>query len=389
LTAIGKPLAVTFDCFDPARLAEFWSALVGGRIDPRTESPEWVALTEVPVFGNIGFQRVPEGKSVKNRVHIDVEVDDIARSTSACEELGAMRVGGIVDEGISRFQVMFDPEGNEFCLLHRSGALSRAPLTGHPWTRTELVSSLRALGVESGDVLIVHSSLSAMGYVVGGAQTVVDALIESVGDLGTVTMPAHSADWSDPAGWVAPPVPEEWWQVIREETPAYDPRRTPTSRMGSIPEAMLLRPETTRSDHPRLSHMALGVHASEIVANHSLEEGLGPDSPLGRLHERDAKVLLLGVGHERNTSLHLAETRAQWPGKRRTKQGSRVIVNGVSTWVTYDETDYDTEDFGLVGTAFDNTGGVAIGEIAGAIGRLMSLRQLVEFAADWFSRHRS
>jgi aminoglycoside 3-N-acetyltransferase len=369
-------------------LAEFWSALVGGRIDSRTESAEWVALTDVPVFGNIGFQRVPEGKSVKNRVHIDVEVDNIEVSTRVAERFGATRVGEIVDEGISQFQVMCDPEGNEFCLLRRTSPSSKAPLTGHPWTRREIVDMLHRLGLRIGDTLIVHSSLSAMGYVVGGAQTVVDALIEVVGETGTVTMPAHSADWSNPAKWEAPPVPEEWWQVIRDETPAYDPRRTPVTRMGAIPEAFLLRSETVRSGHPRLSHMALGARAQEIVAHHPLDEGFGPDSPLGRLSDLDAKVVLLGVGHEHNTSLHHAEALAEWPGKRQVEEGSRVLVDGDSTWVTYVETDYDTCDFESVGAAFEQARAVAVGHVAGATTTVMSMRDLVEFATTWFSENR-
>ncbi|MGA0863166.1 MAG: AAC(3) family N-acetyltransferase [Ilumatobacteraceae bacterium] len=388
LTAVGRPLAITFDCSDPARLARFWSALVGGRIDPRTESAEWVALTEVPVFGNIGFQRVPEGKSVKNRVHLDVEVDGLTSSSASAEGLGATRVGEIVDEGISQFQVMCDPEGNEFCLLRRTSPSSKVPLTGHPWTRREIVDMLHGLGLRIGDTLIVHSSLSAMGYVVGGAQTVVDALIEVVGEAGTVTMPAHSADWSNPARWEAPPVPEEWWQVIRDETPAYDPRRTPVTRMGAIPEAFLLRSETVRSGHPRLSHMALGARAEEIVAHHPLDEGFGPDSPLGRLSDLDAKVVLLGVGHEHNTSLHHAESLAEWPGKCRVVQGSRVLVDDVSTWVVYEETNYDSEDFASVGAAFDTAGGVVVGEAAGAVVKVMSMRDLVDFAVEWFAANR-
>jgi aminoglycoside 3-N-acetyltransferase len=389
LTAIGRPLAVTFDCSDPARLAEFWSALVGGRIDPRTESTEWVALTEVPVFGNIGFQQVPEGKSVKNRVHLDVEVDDLAASSVAAAELGATMVGEIVDEGIGQFQVMRDPEGNEFCLLRRTSPSSRAPLAGHPWTSRDIAESLRGLGLGVGDTLIVHSSMSAMGYVVGGAQTVVDALLEAVGPGGTVTMPAHSGEWSEPADWVAPPVPETWWPVIRAETPAFEPRRTPTSHMGAIPNAMLLRRETLRSAHPRHSHMALGARAQEIIDAHTLDEGLGPLSPLGRLHDMNATVVLLGVGHGHNTSLHLAETLAEWPGKREVTQGSRVLVDGVSQWVTYAETNYDADDFELLGAAFDRTGGVVTGRVAGATAKVMSMRDLVEFAVEWFATNRN
>ena len=118
--SIARVLAVTVDCHDPALLAVFWRELVGGEIDARTESEDWVALRDVPVIGNIGFQKVPEGKRVKNRVHLDVEVDDIDDATPRVIALGARDSGETVDESTGQFRVFHDPEGNEFCLIRRS-----------------------------------------------------------------------------------------------------------------------------------------------------------------------------------------------------------------------------------------------------------------------------
>jgi aminoglycoside 3-N-acetyltransferase len=251
-----------------------------------------------------------------------------------------------------------------------------------------LVGDLRRLGVRAGDVLVVHSSLSAIGYVVGGAQAVIDALLAAIGPEGTLTTPAHSSDWSDPAEWKAPPVPESWWPVIREECPAYDPYATPMRQMGAIPVALHGRRETLRSDHPRLAHQALGPLAAHIVAPHPLAEGLGDAGPLGRLVSLDAKVVLVGVGYDTNTSLHLAETRATWPGKRVVHQGSAVLVAGERRWVTYTETDYDTGDFERLGAELESTGAVRIGRVGQATARLMRQRDLVDFAVGWFARHR-
>jgi len=117
--SIARVLAVTIDCHDPARLAEFWRELVGGEIDVRTVSDDWVALRDVPVLGNLGFQKVPEGKAVKNRVHLDVEVDDIAAALPHVIALGATDSGTTVDESTGQFRVFHDPEGNEFCLIKR------------------------------------------------------------------------------------------------------------------------------------------------------------------------------------------------------------------------------------------------------------------------------
>jgi predicted enzyme related to lactoylglutathione lyase len=114
---IARFLAVVIDCHDPAELAGFWKEMLGGSVEPRTQSPEWVALNDVPGLGILAFQRVPEGKTIKNRLHIDVDVTDIASSVEAAVALGAVTVGDVVEEPTNRFQVMRDPEGNEFCFV--------------------------------------------------------------------------------------------------------------------------------------------------------------------------------------------------------------------------------------------------------------------------------
>ena len=82
-----------------------------------------------------------------------------------------------------------------------------------------VVGGLQELGVKLGDALLVHTSLSSFGHVQGGAQTIIEALIEAVGPSGTLMMPAFSAGRFDPGEWRNPPVPEEWWDRIRYETP--------------------------------------------------------------------------------------------------------------------------------------------------------------------------
>lgn len=119
--SIGRVLAATFDCADPAALAGFWLRVVGGEVDPRTAADDWVALRDVPGIGNIGFQKVPEGKTAKNRVHLDVEVDSIEDAAAAAASAGARVQGGKVAEPTGWFQVMLDPEDNEFCLVRRKG----------------------------------------------------------------------------------------------------------------------------------------------------------------------------------------------------------------------------------------------------------------------------
>lgn len=116
---IASLLGVTLDCAEPMALARFWQQVAGGAIDDRTLNDDWVNLRDVPVIGHLGFQRVAEGKWVKNRVHLDLEVDDIDSAVRRLGELGAEPLGDTVDEGTGWLRVMADPEGNEFCLIVR------------------------------------------------------------------------------------------------------------------------------------------------------------------------------------------------------------------------------------------------------------------------------
>ncbi len=258
-----------------------------------------------------------------------------------------------------------------------------------PIPRARLVGDLRALGAETGDILIVHMSLSSLGWIIGGAQCVVEALLETVGAGGTVVMAAQSSQLSEPAHWSAPPVPAEWFAAIREHMPAYDAALTPIRGIGAVADCLLRHPQSRRSAHPLASFVANGAAAQAIVAEHPLSPALGEASPLGRLYELDAKVLLIGVGHERNTSLHLAEERALWPGKRRYPQGAPVVRDGVRRWVEYEDLLPNDEDFCEIGAAFARAGLERLGRVGQAEARLCRQRAVVEFATRWIGENRA
>ncbi len=255
--------------------------------------------------------------------------------------------------------------------------------TKEPITKVRLVRDLRTLGVSPGDVLLTHSSLSAVGWVVGGARAVIDALVEAIGEHGTLVMPAFSGDLSDPAEWRNPPVPAHWVQPIREAMPAFDPGRTPTRDMGQIAETFRKWPGVRRSTHPMSSMAALGPRAATITARHDIAYSLGDGSPMGWIYELDGRVLLIGVGHDRNSSLHLAETRC--PHRREITRRMPIEQEGKVVWQSHPDVDDDEGHlFPQIGEAFENSGGVTFGKIGHAEGRLMRQRSLVDFAADWF-----
>ena len=258
-----------------------------------------------------------------------------------------------------------------------------------PATVDSLAADLAALGVAPGMVLLVHSSLGSLGWVCGGAAAVILALEKALGTRGTLVMPAFSGDLSDPAEWRNPPVPASWWQTIRDTMPPYDPDLTPTRGMGAIAETFRKRAGVLRSAHPQVSFSARGPLAERIIEEHSLDFGLGEGSPLARIYALDGRVLLLGVGHDSNTSLHLAEYRASWPGRRELANGAPVTVGSTRKWVTIRDIESDCSDFEAIGESFAREQGrLASGRVAEARALLMAQRALVDHAVRWMEEHR-
>ena len=259
----------------------------------------------------------------------------------------------------------------------------------HPITVDSLCLDLIRLGVQPGMTLLVHASLSALGWVCGGPVAVLQAFEKALGTTGTLVMPAHSGNLSDPAKWENPPVPSEWWETIRETMPAYEPAVTPVCWMGVIAETFRSLPGVRRSTHPQVSFAARGPQAEAIVSDHELDYSLGETSPLARLYELDGWILLLGVGHASNTSLHLAEYRANYAGKREIENGAPVYRAGRRVWATMKDIDIGTADFERIGEDFfTETGKPVRGEVGLAAAQLTPQRDIVDYAVIWMERHR-
>ena len=267
-------------------------------------------------------------------------------------------------------------------------AMNQAAAAGGPVTRASLARDLEALGVAPGMLLNVHSALSSLGWVVGGAQAVVDALLAVLGDEGTLAMPTHSSQLSDPANWRMPPAPADWWQQIRAEMPAYDTACTPTRAMGAIPECFRNYPGVLRSNHPQTSHAALGPAAADLIAEHPIENLFGDGTPIGQLYALDGHVLLIGVDHGNNTALHLAEARADFPGKHHHQEGAPIIVAGERRWQPFAPLQVSDDDFKALGEAFAETGLETRGKLGQATARFMRVRDVVDFALPWLEANR-
>ena len=113
--AVGRIGQIVVDCLHPTTLARFWGVLLGAQ--PALQDPSWASVRDPRSGLVVAFQEVPEPKSGKNRLHIDLEVSNLENATTACIALGATAEGPVVDDDDGSFQVMLDPEGHEFCLV--------------------------------------------------------------------------------------------------------------------------------------------------------------------------------------------------------------------------------------------------------------------------------
>jgi aminoglycoside 3-N-acetyltransferase len=158
--------------------------------------------------------------------------------------------------------------------------------------------------------------------------------------------------------------------------------------MGRIPELFRTWPDALRSNHPITSFAALGKQAAYVTESHPLEDEFGDDSPVGKVYALDGYVLLLGVGHDNNTSLHLAERRAHWPGKHNMREGTAMLVNGQRQWVDFDRMELNTDDFIQIGAAYEAAAAIPAYTIGRAQVRFLRQRPLVDFAVHWMEYNR-
>ncbi|MGM0411614.1 MAG: aminoglycoside N(3)-acetyltransferase [Bacillota bacterium] len=257
----------------------------------------------------------------------------------------------------------------------------------YPVTKKSLIKDFKTGGLKKSSTIIVHSSLSSLGWVCGGSVALIEALMEVITCSGNIIMPTHSGDYSEPKYWGNPAVPENWWETIRKEMPAFRPEVTPTRGVGVVPEIFRKYPKTVRSFHPINSFAAWGKDANEIIINHKLDSSLGEKSPLQKIYDLNGQILLIGTDHESNTSLHLAEYKANYDKKIK-EYGAPMIKNGERIWADFKEIEVDSDDFQELGNDYEKINEYTEFNLAHSTAKLFSQPDIVDFAIDWFEKNR-
>lgn len=214
-------------------------------------------------------------------------------------------------------------------------------LGNHLITQSKLQAVVSSVGVRRGDTVCVHTALSRLGYVCGGARAIIEAVRAVIGKEGTIMMPAYTRDTADPREWKNPPAPEDWLNDLLAETPPYDPKLSPTQGVGAVAELFRTYPGILRSGHPISSVAAIGPNAETLTANVPLHNRFGEDSAYGRLVRLEGKVVMLGAPYETMSLLHLSQYRMGWsePVVKR----ACMMVDGRRHWVQFNDVRFPHE----------------------------------------------
>jgi aminoglycoside 3-N-acetyltransferase len=229
-------------------------------------------------------------------------------------------------------------------------------------SRDKVAAQLRALGVQEGGVLLVHTSFRAVRPVEGGPPGLIRAIRDALGPRGTLVMPSWTGD----------------------DEAVFDPRTTPASPdLGVVADTFWRLPGVARSDHP-FALAAAGPLAERVTADPLPLPPHAPGSPVGRVHDLDGQVLLLGVGHDADTTLHLAELLGGVP--YRVPKHVTVLRDGRPARVEYAENDHCCERFALADGWLRARGLQREGPVGHALARLVRSRDVVQVALEHLAR---
>jgi aminoglycoside 3-N-acetyltransferase len=229
-------------------------------------------------------------------------------------------------------------------------------------TRSQLIRQLGELGVEAGGVLLVHSAFSKIAPVDGGPHGLMEALLAALGERGTLVMPSMADD---------------------DDTP-FDRRTTPCRAVGMLADTFWRMQGVLRSDSPH-AFAAIGPQAERITLPHPVDVPHGLDSPPGRVYELDGQVLLLGVGHDADTTIHVAENIAAV--RYRQPKHATVLEGGRAKRYAYGETDHCCGNFRLLDAWLEAEGRQRRGRVGQAPARLARSRDIVSAALERLRRN--
>ncbi len=237
-------------------------------------------------------------------------------------------------------------------------------------SRSDILSGLREVGLSEDDLVLVHSSLSAFGYVEGGADTVIDALLEAVGESGTVVVPTFT-----------------WGDFHDAEGVTLDLRNTSCrDEVGIIPETFRLRDEARRSTHICHSVAAIGPRTRDVMGHGVSSFGAG--STFHALYDHDAWCLLLGVEFTSCTELHAVEEYMDVPYRTHRDFSNSTVILEDGTEIPSHSIEFLREegyrnDFGKMRGVFEKHGILRTTQIGDALVTNARIRDIFDITREY------
>ncbi len=253
-----------------------------------------------------------------------------------------------------------------------------------------LCRQLTELGLADREIVLVHTSMRRLGRAAGSPRNLLRALQCVLGPLATGVVPTQTANNSTTS--------RDYFAAIRglrpadvsayqESLPGFSIDDTPSFRMGVFAEYVRRQPDAVRSPHPQTSFAAVGHYAEQLMKVHDLESHLGERSPLAAMYDAGASVLLLGVGYDKCTAMHLAEYRVPWTPEPKSYE-CFVNDNGQRVRQTFEGLDLDDTTFDHIGRLADQRSFARKARVGAGQARLLPMRQLVDFTLEWLVERR-
>ncbi|ASQ90603.1 aminoglycoside 3-N-acetyltransferase [Prosthecochloris sp. GSB1] len=267
-------------------------------------------------------------------------------------------------------------------------------------TKSQLVNEIRKLGLTEGQTVMLHASVKSIGPIVGGPQTILEAVLEIITSSGTLVM---LVGWEDnPYNIFNASIQDnidQWPENKRlnfyETCPAFDPEhsRSDIRKMGILTEYLRTYPGSLRSRHP-LGYAAVGKLAQHILKDQQWQYREGSGSPLEKLCDVGGKVFLLGAPTSTVTLIHYAENHAKIPNKKIVRYKMPILQDGEKVWKDFEEYDFINgivpwpEDYfkSIVDEYIEKGNGVQ-GTVGMAQCHLFDAKDLNNFSVKWMERN--
>ncbi|MEF9962555.1 MAG: AAC(3) family N-acetyltransferase [Erysipelotrichaceae bacterium] len=250
-------------------------------------------------------------------------------------------------------------------------------------TKEDIKRQLEAMGIQKGMLVLVQGNSEDLGYINGGSQAIIEALMECVGYEGTIVMPSFTLDLLDPACNSNIHIDKENWEYIRESSYPFHKKLSKPTNCDDLVQQFMCNEGIVRSYHPNYSFLAWGKYAKVICDKHPLHFGLSKDSPLGKLYDLNGFVLLLGSSYDECVMFHLAHYNSE---KLPIKIVSAPIEKNKKTaWKDMLDLKLNEKGFSIIGEVMEERKIVRTMYLGLSKCRFFSSREAVKIATAYFN----